>query len=90
MDKKQFIEYDNELRATGNLSDLKLYTIVESYCVEKGVSPKVIDTYLPTLMSTLYGGICIASAIEYYESKFNVCKLMIENSNGKLEVVNVY
>lgn len=90
MNKQQFIEYDNELMTTGNLDNLKLYAIVESYCIDKGVSLKVIDTYLPLLMHTMYKGICITSAFDYYEEKFGVCKLIAEDSNGVVKVIKVY
>ena len=90
MDKQQFIEYDNELMTTGNLDNLKLYAIVESYCIDKGVSLKVIDTYLPLLMHTMYKGICITSAFDYYEEKFGICKLISKDSNGKVKVIKVY
>ena len=90
MDKQQFLEYDNELRTTGTLDNLKLYTIVESYCIEKKVSPQIVDTYLPILMATVARGICLSTALEYYEEKFGICKLIAQDSNGELKVIKIY
>ena len=90
MDKKQFIEYDNKLMTTGTLDKSQLYTVVESYCIDKGISVKVIDTYLPILMATIYKGVCISSAFNYYEKKFGICKLISKDSNGEVKVIKVY
>lgn len=90
MDKKQFIEYDNKLMTTGTLDKLQLYTVVKSYCIDKGISVKVIDTYLPILMATIYKGVCISSAFNYYEEKFGICQLISKDSNGEIKVIKVY
>lgn len=75
MDRAEIIRI-SKLASFGGLNESDISVLLMSYCLEHNKSEYETALFVTTVLSNLdIFGYCINIALDYYERKFNVCKL---------------
>ena len=75
MDRAETIRI-SKLTAFGGLTESDISVLLMSYCLEHNKPEYETALFVTTVLSNLdIFGYCINIALDYYERKFNICKL---------------
>jgi hypothetical protein len=79
MDRESFIKiYYNFL--SNSLSHKDIYNLLKCYCIEHEKPEIYIEKFINLVMSSSFLGFSIQTAVNYYDNKFSVTKILDKNN----------
>lgn len=86
MTRNDIVRISQAIRFGHNISNRDATNLLIQYCIDKGKRESDATEVAHLIMHTPFLEKCLSVALEYYENKFNICKLY----SAKQELLSVF